>query len=302
MYKKVSLIIPTFNRAHFLEETLQSVFKQEKKPDEIIVVDDGSTDHTQEVIKKFKHINYAFQKNSGVSAARNHGIKISQFEWITFLDSDDLWYPNKLSLQLRKAEEKPDFLIFYTDETWIRNGRRVNQGKRHSKYSGWIFEQCLPLCIISPSSVMIHRNIFTKIGIFDESLPACEDYDLWLRISLHYPVCFIPKPLILKRGGHEDQLSKKFYGMDRFRIHALKNILLAPSLTPSQRNKTLEEIKKKSAIYAQGCLKRNRFKEFEEYHTLSQAKVSEHDLIFPKLAENETRYSALKAGEYFHEN
>ncbi|MBI3266153.1 MAG: glycosyltransferase [Chlamydiae bacterium] len=261
----VSLIIPTYNRASFLKEALDSVFDQERRPDEIIVIDDGSTDETQRIVNSFKDIHYFYQPNQGVSSARNQGIKMAQAEWITFLDSDDLWLPDKLKVQLEITQAYPYFQIFYTDEIWIRKGKRVNQGKRHSKYGGWIFEQCLPLCIISPSSMMIHKNIFKTIGFFDESLPACEDYDLWLRTALRHPIYFFPKPLIVKRGGHEDQLSKKFFGLDRFRVQALQKILQDPLLSPTQKELVLEEIEKKSMIYAQGCLKRNRMEEYEHY-------------------------------------
>lgn len=272
MYKTVTLIIPTYNRPFLLKEALTSAFEQEKKPDEVIVVDDGSTDETSEIVRAFPEAKYLYQKNSGVSSARNLGITHATSEWIAFLDSDDLWLPQKLRLQLETSEKYPEFLVHYTDEIWIRNGRRVNQGKRHKKYGGWIFEKCLPLCIISPSSVMIHKKIFQTVGLFDETLPACEDYDLWLRIALRYPIHFISEPLIVKRGGHDDQLSKKFFGMDRFRVQALEKILNAPDLSPLTRERIQEEIKKKSHVYAQGCLKRHRTQEYLEY----QLKTSEN--------------------------
>ncbi len=100
--------------------------------------------------------------------------------------------------------------VCHTDEIWIRNGRRVNARKKHGKKGGWIFQHCLPLCAMSPSSIMIHRDVFTALGGFDERLPACEDYDLWLRITARYPVLFTRQPLIEKYGGHDDQLSRKY--------------------------------------------------------------------------------------------
>ncbi len=267
---KTSLIIPTYNRADFLKEALESVFNQKRFPHEIIVVDDGSTDHTAEIIRLFPEIIYIHQNNQGVSSARNTGLKIATSEWICFLDSDDLWKPEKLFIQLQVAQEYPEIFIFHTEEVWIRNGKRVNQGKRHQKSGGWIFERCLELCLISPSSVMIHRSVFEKIGLFDETLPACEDYDLWLRSTLHYPVHFIPEPLIIKRGGHSDQLSKKFFGMDKFRVQALEKIILDPKITLCQKTAVEEQIKEKSKIYAQGCLKRDRMQEYAEYQLKSE--------------------------------
>lgn len=264
----VTAIVPTYNRSSYLREALDSILAQTVLPQEIIVVDDGSTDDTAEILKSFPNTRYIYQKNQGPSSARNTGILEANGTWIAFLDSDDLWLPTKIQRQLEEAQKNPDLLVSYTDELWIRNEKRVNQGKRHAKHDGWIFECCLPLCIISPSSVMIHRTVFEKVGLFDKSLPACEDYDLWLRISLHYPIRFIPEPHIQKRGGHSDQLSRKFFGMDRFRIQALQKILQDPALTSNQRDRVIQEIKSKSAVYAQGCLKRDKFQEYEYYRTL----------------------------------
>ena len=260
----VSVVIPTYNRAQFLREALDSVFTQTRIPDEVIVVDDGSTDSTTAILQPYR-IEYIYQENKGVSSARNQGIQKARGDWLMFLDSDDLWKPEKVERQLFFAKTYSDHFIFFTNETWIRSGRFANQSRHHQKYGGWIFEQCLPLCIISPSSVMIHRSIIKKIGMFDENLPACEDYDLWLRICLHNPVYFIDEPLIIKRGGHKDQLSQKYFGMDRFRIQALEKILTDPKLTQEQRKMLIQEIQRKIKVYANGCKKRNRWDEFEQY-------------------------------------
>ena len=110
---------------------------------------------------------------------------------------------------------------------------------KHAKAGGWIYTHCLPLCAISPSAVLIHRSIFDCVGLFNEQLPACEDYDLWLRICARFPVHFIPEPLIIKYGGHDDQLSRRYWGMDRFRIQALEDILASGVLTEEHRQATL---------------------------------------------------------------
>lgn len=271
----VSLIIPTYNRARFLVEALDSVFAQTHIPDEVIVVDDGSTDGTAQVISSY-NIKYCCQENRGVSAARNWGIKAASCDWIMFLDSDDLWQKHKVSRQIYFSEQNPSDLIFHTNETWIRNGRFANSCTHHQKYGGWIFECCLPLCVISPSSVMIHRSIFQDVGCFDENLPACEDYDLWLRITLRWQVYFIDEPLIVKRGGHKDQLSRKYFGMDRFRIMALEKILKDPKLSIEQRKRVIEEITEKIDIYANGCRKRNRLDEYDQYQQKREALLREH--------------------------
>ena len=222
----ISLVIPAYNRASLLKRALESVAMQTNRPAEIIVVDDGSTDDTAIMIKKeFPDVVYIHQKNSGVSAARNLGIQNANHEWIAFLDSDDEWLPGKLAIQLSVIENNPaDTHLVHSNEIWIRNGNRVNQMDKHEKYGGWIFEHCLPMCAISPSSVLIKKSLLYEAGLFDEQLPACEDYDMWLKICARYPVKYLPQPLIKKYGGHEDQLSRKYWGMDRFRIKALVNL------------------------------------------------------------------------------
>ncbi|MDP3979966.1 MAG: glycosyltransferase [Chlamydiota bacterium] len=268
MDSTISLIIPTYNRAYCLTEALESIYAQTLRPHEIIVVDDGSEDETPLVCSRYPALIYIRQSHKGVSSARNLGIQKSTGSWICFLDSDDIWEKNKLMIQWKYTSAQPNYFISYTNEKWIRNSRFVNQGKRHKKYSGWIFKHCLALCIISPSSVMIHRKIFDHIGLFDIDLPACEDYDLWLRISLYYPVLFIDLPLIIKRGGHEDQLSRQIEGLDRYRIIALEKILRHDTLDPDKRNYVLKYLHEKVLIYIKGCEKRNKAEEVKSMNAL----------------------------------
>jgi len=263
---KVSIIIPTYNRKCFLREAVNSVLNQTYKDFELIVIDDGSTDGTQEMIKEFGgKIIYKSQENRGASSARNVGISMSKGKLISFLDSDDVWHKEKLSEQMKFFKEHPEAKICYTDEIWVRHGVRVNPMRKHQKYSGWVFDKCLPLCIISISSVMIRREVFDEIGLFDEDLPACEDYDMWLRISARYPVYFIEKKLITKRGGHPDQLSRKFIGLDRFRIKALEKILSSDILDEKMHSSAFKELKRKCEIYANGCFKRRKDEEGKLY-------------------------------------
>jgi len=252
---KISVIIPTYNREISLERAIESVLTQTYRNFELIVIDDGSTDDTSRIIKKYKRkIRYFSQLHSGVSSARNLGLEKSEGAWVAFLDSDDYWLPEKLSRQMRWLAEKPQWLIVQTDEKWIRNGVFVNPMNKHRKYSGWIFQQCLPLCIVSPSAVIIHQKVFNDVGVFDESLPVCEDYDLWLRIALKYEIGLLPEKLIVKTGGHSDQLSRKYWGMDRYRVLALEKILLA-GLDRTQTGLVLDEIIKKLSILNQGRAK-----------------------------------------------
>ncbi len=260
---KISVIIPAFNRASFVVEALNSVLKQREKPDEIIIVDDGSEDETQSLLQPFQDkVKIIHQKNSGVSAARNTGIKAASHEWLSFLDSDDLWKTKKLLRQKEMLTQYPDYKICYTDEEWRKDGKWMNQGKRHQKYSGNIYPNCLPLCIISPSSVIIHKSVLDQIGLFDESLPACEDYDLWLRISALYPILFIPERLIVKRAGDWPQLSKQ-HSLDKYRILALVKMMDSGSIPAEHEKETLDELVQKCRIYKLGCEKYNKADEIE---------------------------------------
>ena len=208
------------------------------------------------------------QPNQGVSAARNRGIAESRAQLVAFLDSDDLWLPQKLTRQVAFFQSNPEALICQTEETWVRNGVRVNPKKRHQKLSGMIFEPSLALCLVSPSAVMIRKSLFDAVGLFDENLPACEDYDLWLRVSCRYPVFLLDESLIIKRGGHEDQLSKAA-GLDKYRIRSLKKLIDSEKLTETQTGAAVRTLKEKCAIFANGCRKRGRADEAKYYEELA---------------------------------
>ena len=267
---QVSVIIPTYNRGWIIKEAIDSVLAQDYTEFELIVVDDGSTDHTSGVLNSYgKDIKILSQKNKGVSAARNRGIAEASGKFIAFLDSDDLWLSQKLSVQIEFFNQRPDALICQTEEVWIRNGLRVNPKKRHKKPSGMIFKPSLELCLVSPSAVMIQRSLFDRVGAFDETLPACEDYDLWLRISCRFPVYLIDVPLIIKRGGHDDQLSKGA-GLDKFRIKSLNKIIESDLLSKTQYRAAVKTLKQKCMIYADGCRKRGREDEAMYYTKLAE--------------------------------
>ncbi len=259
----VSVIITTYNRRSFLREAVLSALGQSYGDTEVIVIDDGSRDGSFDVVRDLP-IRYEWKENGGVSSARNLGIALARGEYLSFLDVDDLWKPEKLAVQLAQMEAD-GYAVSYTDEIWVKDGRWLNQKKRHRKYSGSIYERCLPLCIISPSSAMIAKRVFDEVGLFDESLPVCEDYDMWLRISSQYPVLFVPLPLIVKRGGHADQLSRAFEAMDKYRIKALLKMLDSGVLNDLQSRRTRAELRKKCMIVGRGAQKRGKAEEAAYY-------------------------------------
>jgi len=242
------VIIPVFNREAFIARAIDSVLSQTLKPSEIIIVDDGSTDGTADILAGYHDkIKVMRIENSGVSKARNVGIKKSQGKWITLLDSDDVWQQDKLAQQRAYHDKHPAIMISHTEEKWIRHDKEIKQKKAHKKPTGWCFEENLDFCKIAPSTIMIAREVFEKVGYFDESLEVCEDYDLWLRILKAYELGLVESVLTTKYAGHENQLSFKYHAMDTFRIKAL--------LKHRESAQVQEEIKKKALILQKGAQK-----------------------------------------------
>ncbi len=261
----VTAIIPTHNRGWAIIRALASVLEQTYTALEIIVVDDGSTDNTTELLEPhLEKITLLSIKNSGVSAARNVGIKKSNGQFVAFLDSDDQWTPDKIACQMDFFNQHPEAMICQTEEIWIRKGKRVNPKFKHKKPSGMIFEPSLKLCLVSPSAVMMRREFFDIKGFFNEDLPACEDYDLWLRTTTDMPIYLVDKPCTIKHGGHKDQLSSA-HSLDLYRIMSMEGLLKSGVLNPKQRSATLDVLKKKYIIYAQGCIKRGKHDEGQAF-------------------------------------
>jgi glycosyltransferase involved in cell wall biosynthesis len=269
---RISVVIPSHNRRHTLERALQSVCEQTSAVDETILVDDGSTDGSHELVaERFPRVRIIRQPNSGVSAARNRGIEAASGDWIALLDSDDCWLPQKIARIRAAWQGDPEQVLIHSDEIWIRRGVRVNPMHKHRKSGGWIFRHCLPLCAISPSAAVIRKSTLLELGLFDESLPACEDYDLWLRLCHRYPVLYIDEALIVKYGGHDDQLSRRYAAMDRFRVRALHGLLQREQLQPGDYRAALDELRDRLEILLRGARKHGNQPLIDEFEPLYEA-------------------------------
>ena len=259
----VSVVIPTYNRYHILKRALESVYAQSYPAFEVIVIDDGSSDNTAQIQEDFPNIKYFYQNNSGVSSARNLGIKKAVNKWIAFLDSDDEWHENKLQEQVTFHKNNPKTLMSYTNEKWIRDGVAVKVPKKFRKFGGKIFTECLSHCIIAPSATMIHKTLLERVGVFDENLEVCEDYDLWLRVALENEIGLVDKKLIAKYGGDEDQLSVKHWGMDRFRVQSLEKIY---TFSGAKRDLIAQTLVKKYTLLLKGALKYDKISDINSYN------------------------------------
>ncbi len=262
-----SVVIPTYNRLDFLKVAIESVLGQSLQDYQLIIIDDGSCDKTKELIKNYSHprLEYYYQKNQGPAAARNLGITKALGEYICFLDSDDRFKADKLEITYNYIRKNPEYKIFHTEEIWYRNGCLLPQKKHHQKPTGYVFKQAVRLCSISISTSAIKKEIFYDIGFFAQNMPACEDYDFWLRATSKYPVYLIPEFLAIKEGGHLKQQSKKYLALDKFRIYALEKILESKNLDEKKYKTAYNELKRKCLIYIKGAKKRKKFNQVKKY-------------------------------------
>ena len=277
----VSVVIPVYNRAALLREAVASVLAQSYAALELIVVDDGSTDATAACLRPLfdvrevrgrRKVRLVRQDHTGMPGqARNAGAGVARGEYLAFLDSDDLWLPHKLALQVAAATAAGD-AVNHTRERWLRSGRIVSQrGQRHRR-SGDLFADSLRKCIIGPSTVLLRREVFERAGGFRTDLEIAEDYELWLRITARHAVGYVEQESVIKRAGHGDQLSERYGHIELFRLRALRDLLedRRQHFTPPQRAAAAAELARKARIYAAGCRKRGRTDEAARYHALAQ--------------------------------
>lgn len=265
---RISVIITTCNRPHWLQRALNSVRSQTTLPHEIIVINDGADHATRCYLNAQTDITIKHGQQRGISAARNLGLHIASGDWVAFLDDDDAWQPHKLKQQIIAIKQHPYHLWCHTGEAWYRGNRRVKQPRYLKSGGGWIYNRCLTRCAVSPSSVMIDRAWLTDIGGFDERLPACEDYALWLRLSQRQPIVYIDAPLTLKYADHGPQLSRQYRAMDAWRVFALLHMLWHEALSEAEWRDTRMMLKQKLHLLKKGAQKYKRNHYVQTYQIL----------------------------------
>lgn len=224
-YPPVAVIVPVYGRGLIIRDAIESIFLQDYQGDiEVIVVDDASDNCIRSCLASYmSRIKYfRLDKNSGVSAARNAGISCSTAEYIGFLDSDDIFLPSKITLQIENLSAS-GLSISHTNEFWYKKDRFINQGKKHQRYGGKIFAKVLDMCRVSPSSLLVHKDVFKDIGLFDEGLRVCEDYEWTLRCALKYDFCYMEEKLLIKRAITDNSLSASIQNIESIRLNILKS-------------------------------------------------------------------------------
>jgi glycosyltransferase involved in cell wall biosynthesis len=269
----VVVVIPVRDRVAMVADAVGSVVAQTHRDFAIVVVDDGSVDDSAGAAQAALAAappgsRVLRQLATGVAAARNAGVAASDSAWIAFLDSDDLWEPDKLAAQMAWLADRRSYRIAQTGERWLDRGRHRNPRLWHRK-DGQLFPRCLERCLVSPSTVVIRRDLFDELGGFDPSFAVCEDYELWLRIALREPVGLVPEALVIKRGGHGDQLSRSTWGLDRFRVAALLKLLATATLSHDERAAVTAVLRAKAGVLAHGAARRGREDEAERYRLLA---------------------------------
>jgi glycosyltransferase involved in cell wall biosynthesis len=223
----VSVIIPSYNMAHYLPQAVQSVLVQTYSNVEVQIIDDGSTDDTPQIVRQWKddpRIRVHRQPNGGLSHARNQGIALTRGPFIALLDADDTWVPEKLARQIPLFQSRPELGVVYSDyQRMDGDGRPISRGEI-ALHRGWVSGALLIENFVSASSAVVRRECFERHGGFDVALRTGEDYEMWLRLSPHYRFDFIAEPAIQYRiwGG---QMSKDFRARYEVGMRTMENFL-----------------------------------------------------------------------------
>ena len=240
MSGKVSVIIPTFNREKFITKAIDSVMAQTYQDFEIIVLDDGSTDNTRELLGRYNdRVKYFYQENRGIASARNEAIKRSSGDYIAFLDSDDYWIREKLEKQIQVFNQHQEYGMVASCCSSIRLDGSFREKNRPGK-SGWVLEDLFRKNFIRTSSAMIKRECLDQVGLFDESFRECEEYDLWLRIAARYPIGFINESLAVYVDNAEGISTDSLAGR-LFRLKVLEKEYLKEKIPAGMYNKRIAD-------------------------------------------------------------
>ena len=211
--QSITVVIPSYNCERYIAQTLQGVLAQHVEDLEVLVVDDGSSDGTEAIVRRHdSRVRWVPQANAGVSRARNHGIELAHGRYVCLLDHDDWWFPHKLKRQLRAMEEHPEVGVVYSSWVVWRQPApdapfpepasfRVDDipDDADPDFSGWVYHQFLLDCWMLTSTTMFRREVLAQHGMFDESLPFSEDWDLWLRLARQVPFVRLRRPTTLYR-------------------------------------------------------------------------------------------------------
>jgi glycosyltransferase involved in cell wall biosynthesis len=269
---KVSVIIPTYNCAHYLKQAIDSAMNQTYRDLEIIVVDDGSTDDTAQVVRNYEAaIQYIHQDNRGLPAARNRAIDSSSGELIALLDADDWWEPTKLAEQVSILIQDPELCLVYTDLEVVYEDGSITPSFLSSRplaTSGYVFDRLLQSSFILPSTVLLRRACLEQAGMFDESMRSHEDIDLWLRMCQRWNAALVRKPLTHRRQGSANMTSNDSLRTE-YGIKLYLKALSLPNITESQRLTMVRQLG--NAYFFQGYLYFTQGKMKECRNSLTQS-------------------------------
>jgi glycosyltransferase involved in cell wall biosynthesis len=276
-----TVVVPTCNRREMVAQALQSVLAQTYRNFELVVVDDGSTDGTPmhlmrllgaepravEILSRmnpaalnpffhqFVHdgipIQYQYHPNRGLGAARNRGIRHARGTYVAFLEAEDLWEPTHLQAQIAFLDGDGWARIARVGGRQAKDGTRARRSRRAEEASGWIFSQALEACPAGLSCAVVHRGCFAECGTFDENMPACDDYDLWLRLAARFPIHYVAGPEVTHRSPRPE-LASHSWTWDRFRVYALEKAFQSGQLNPEQRFLVSQEIVRRCEHLVEG--------------------------------------------------